>query len=196
MQIILTQDEIDTALRETILSQITIREDQKIHIRIEGTDDGGHIAVIDVLKADEEPQGGGSTGGGTKGNTKPAEAPKPRTRRSAAQIAADNAAEADKLVGKTADTVIVDEVEAVTGEQTETDETVADTDPPFDVEQPVTQEEPAAETVQAEPVQHNVSRIFPDAGTSAPAMQPKDSPVVAAKSLFANLTKPTNGSGH
>lgn len=52
MQIILNQNELEDAIRDTVLKQIAIREDQKILISMEETDSGEMIAVINVGKAE------------------------------------------------------------------------------------------------------------------------------------------------
>ncbi|MER9436708.1 hypothetical protein NKJ04_17595 [Mesorhizobium sp. M0618] len=181
MQIILTNSEIESALRETILSQITIREDQKIHIRIEETDDNGHIAVIDVLKAGDEPSSG--TGGGTKG-TDTAKPKGTRTKKPAVAAEAPAASQAADSTEETTEEVV--ETAESLGTVSEQTAAVVDTKPPFDVDEP--------ETTQPNEVPAPVAmKIFPDLTSSAAPATPKPAvdPAVAAKSLFANLTKPT-----
>lgn len=179
MQIILTNSEIDSALRETILSQITIREDQKIHIRLEETEDNGYIAVIDVLKAGDEPSG--STGGGTKGN----EPAKPKVTRARKPAVAAEAPAGTQAADSTETTEEVTEI-AETVETVQETAAVVDNKPPFDVDEP--KDTQPNEVPATAPL-----KIFPDLTSSAApsAQKPPVDPAVAAKSLFANLTKPT-----
>lgn len=181
MQIILTNSEIESALRETILSQITIREDQKIHIRLEETEDNGYIAVIDVLKAGDEPSG--STGGGTKGN-EPAKPKVTRARKPAVAAEAPAGTQAADNAGSTDETT--EEVVEAIGTVSEQTAAVVDNKPPFDVDEP--KDTQPNEVPATAPL-----KIFPDLTSSAApsAQKPPVDPAVAAKSLFANLTKPT-----
>jgi hypothetical protein len=51
MQIILTQNEIEDAIRDTVLRQMAIKDDQSIAVVFEDDADGNLIASIDIKKA-------------------------------------------------------------------------------------------------------------------------------------------------
>lgn len=192
LQIIINQDEIELAIRDVVLSQISIREDQNIDVRFETIDSGDILGIIDVTKVEEETETGA--------------APKRRTRRTKAQIEADNKAaeeatkqeaytkvretetpaanqeaDAGELPAAEEKTSSEGQTEDAKPEQASTPSTTAGNSPTF-----------AGSASQA-PVavaMAEAAKIFPDATSSAPVAQAAENP--GPKSLFANLTKPSN----
>ncbi|ESX17864.1 hypothetical protein X766_15800 [Mesorhizobium sp. LSJC255A00] len=187
MQIIVTHNEIEEAVKQTVLAQISLREDQNVAIRFEQTESDDLIAIIDITKAGSEPPKGGLK----------TDAPKtiaPRGKKAAAAAATVKAdIKDDEIAAK-------EEAEAKSdGAQAPWEEPAA-TEAAETTEQAQPAAEPAAEAPVTQPTETkplaallaNTTKIFPDATSSAAPETPKpDVTAAAAKSLFANLTKPT-----
>lgn len=181
MQIILNQSEISEAIKEIVLQQIAIREDQKVNVSFDTTESDEIIAVITIAKADSEvPSGGGN-------ENKPPREVRTRTKRINPP--------ASSSTGSTG-----------TGTETSPQTEIVQTTimPQADSEKPPADNDHVADgatqfpdvDVMSEPAPTDSfksgGRIFPDAATSAPASQEPPPVVGAAKSLFANLTKPVH----
>lgn len=174
MQIILTQAEIEEAVHDVMLQRISIHEDHTTSVMITTTEDGESIAVIDIGTAEDT-----NTGSVSEKKTR-------RKRRTRAEIEADEAAakaitpEPEPQAKDSKVPWTEDPTAAVAENKPESSDEIVTEDK--------TEEKPAATSAPA------AGGIFPNAMSSAPANQEAEKPPVngAAKSLFANLTKPVH----
>lgn len=203
MQILLTHGEVGVAVMNLIAERVSVAEGESIHVLL--TDDG---ATVSILPEGEQPDESGDepntqASGGTD---------RPRkTRRTKAQIEADNKAEAERLAAQK-------EAGAVTGNDAVSTETPV-------VETRIVQAEVAGETTQeqqdpgtdavgetqVDPQPEVAAAVVvveeqeqepdpqPEVQTQAAAVvaeEPAETGAAApsaAISLFANLRKPQNG---
>lgn len=180
MQIVLDSEEVKEAVRQFVYEKVSAAGDSPLIIEFPGLDDIDINAVVTIDADDDE----------VPSTTKAEESFKAssgkRTRRTRAQIEADEAA-AKAPVSRTV--AVHEAVEIINGLIKESDDIindVTDDKPPFDVDEKadtvlIFKPNGTTETVQ----------IFPNVGTSAPVMpQPEIPANVGAKSLFANLSSP------
>lgn len=171
MQIIIVQSEIETAIRNHILSLIDIKEGARIDIDLSATRGAdGFKATIDIVSGDAQPT-----------QAQPAPVEEPQT---------TQAAEVNKTPEKglkIAETVRrARKPAAPVQEATAPAEEPVETDPPFETDSP------AAETVIENDPELDAAHVEEEAPPSdtdqpEPATQP-----APARSLFANLGKPVN----
>ncbi|RUX60175.1 hypothetical protein [Mesorhizobium sp. M7A.F.Ca.CA.002.12.1.1] len=174
MQAVLAQLELEEAVRLFVRQEFPAAADQNITVTFEDDKDGNltALAVVDNAVGGAEPAGQKPK---TTGRGKKAAA-------AAATVAADVK---EDEIEQTENQVESTEV-AEAGEQTAAAAGGPDNTPPFDVDE--------TKTAQPNEVQASAPlKIFPDLTSSAAPSTPKPAtdPAVAAKSLFANLTKPT-----
>jgi len=186
MQIILMQSEIEEALTDYVLNKISINEDQQISIDLSaGRGPEGFKATIDIVTAEPEvvetinnALGIADKIAEAKGEAAPTQR---RTRRTAAQIAADNAAiEADKAAEAEAARLLTAGEDAGEGEINQ--------DFPLDAQVALIADEPTAE-VLAEGVDQSQPAAEAEAEAEAEAATGEEAPA-PRKSLFGGLTHP------
>ncbi|AZO48038.1 hypothetical protein [Mesorhizobium sp. M4B.F.Ca.ET.058.02.1.1] len=173
MRAVLSQAELEEAVRLFVRQELPSATDQNITVTFEDDKDGNLTAAVDIDSAD--------------GGEAPSQKPK-TTRKKAIQgakdatVVAEQASE-EKPAETTANVQEESESAADASKDLPWKEDAAGTDQPIVKEdKPVTQpNEIPAET----------TKIFPDAVSSAAPSAPKPDTAAAAKSLFANLTKPT-----
>lgn len=178
-QIILNQGELTEAIIEYIKARTDLPADSKFAVEFEDDVNSDLTAVVSIT--------GSSAATGApvvtpKAAAKPARAPKPA-------VVAAPAVNANVVA-------TVEEQPNITANPEDRKDP---NDPPFEVD-PTTESE-VVNTAEAKPAEtptglgtSAATKIFPDANTSAPtppAVEEPD-PKVKAKSLFANLAKPTN----
>lgn len=214
MQISFTHGEIREALVEYLEKQITLAPGQTVSLEFDLEDPTDIIAYVDVLREGQTAKGMPSKGGAGKSEPEKTITNTARAGESAQQTAArktrgPNKPKADALVEAAEETVALNEPVEVTKvnapfpgpftKQAEAPVEAAASEAPVEApaETPAEVEVEAAAEVEVESPAEAIksgNSIFPNAGSSA-AAAPKPveaTPVTSPKSLFANLTRPTN----
>lgn len=186
MQILLTHGEVGQAVAAMIAERIALNEGETVQVYL--TEDG---ATASILQEGDQPEPA------EEASTQPAGERQPRkTRRTKAQIEADNKAEAERLVAA--------QTEAASGNDAVSTEQSAAETPAVEVEVAgeTTQEpsDPGTEAQAEEPSQPEVAAtVAVEEATAEPVEEaqaeeePSTEAPKAAISLFANLRKPQNG---
>jgi hypothetical protein len=185
-KVVLNQEETEKAITDFLQAAGLVKDGQVLEVTFLVKDEGTHAEVVII----------GDTNNGPVEQAE--EAPKRRTRRTAAQIHADNQAEAAEAVtkaGPAVSLVATPETDAKLAEQGITFGQA----PAAQVEEPPFQPNPAAPSNVPEGVPAFLTKdspkIFTDPANSAAAVPaPASPPPLAGKSLFANLTKPVTHS--
>jgi hypothetical protein len=172
-RVILSEAELKEAAIEFVKARTEVPADATFAVDFEDDNAGDLTAVVDITGT-----------AGSAGTTTPA-ADKPKATRSpkttvtkTPEPAAETKAEEPPFVE---DLVSIEEAKVI--EQLKVEETQAEE---------VQVAEPQPENAKVET--KSIGRIFPETSTSAPPAPPPEEvdPAVKAKSLFANLSKPTN----
>lgn len=162
MQIVLNQLEMEEAIRNFVRTEVPVAEDQNITVIFEDDKDGNLQAIVVVER-----------GGVVIDEPKPAKATRTRKTNTPVKAAApEPETEEDAIEAEQAEQAAETTVAAMTQDEPET---VSN-----------------GEAKSADPAPVNPMKIFPETGTSAPVTHKAVEPTVAAKSLFANLVKPTH----
>lgn len=168
-RVILSEAELKEAAIEFVKSRTEVPTDATYVVEFEDDHDGDLITFVDITGT------AGSTGPVTPAADKPKATRGPKTIKTPELVAETIQTVAET---QTEDLPFVEDVAKIV-EQLKVEETQA-------AEAEAEPETPKAETKP-------LGRIFPDATNSAPVLPVEEvDPTVKAKSLFANLTKPTN----
>lgn len=179
-QVILNQDDLTEAIIEYIKARTDLPADSKFAVDFEDDVVNPHdlTAVVNITAA-------------TNTAAAPATTSKPATTPRKAKPAAATAAPAPVT------TVVEQPVEQpnISAAPEDRQDPNQPEDPPFDVEEPAKAAEIPVQAVvkSLDSATSSTPKIFPDTTTSAPTPKIEEvDPAVKAKSLFANLSKPTN----
>lgn len=167
-QIVLNQEEIETAIKNFVSNQVTIAQDQSIDVELNEpkTSDSEFTANVSIST-----DGSGQLQAKVTATTKTTGRGRAKTK------------DAAPATG-----VVTEEAKTEGSGNQDTDEADAPWNNVPENKATDQTEQAADETAALAPT----NKIFPDAESSAaPATAPKTDPAVSAKSLFANLTRPT-----
>lgn len=179
-QIVLNQDEIKEAIIDFVKAKTTLPADAKFDVEFEDDLQGDLSAIVDIAA--------NSTEVPVSAVVEALKAQQPKSTR-APKVTAP----------KPQEPVAETEKPNISENPEDRQDPANPEDPPFDVDPPADgtavqdppQTEKPAETPA--PVVAAAPKIFPQTGTSAPTPPVEEpDPATKAKSLFANLTKPTN----
>lgn len=183
MQAVLSQPELEDAIREYVKAQIPLQGDPAITVTFEDDAEGNLTAIVVIEKggvAEDKPKE-------TKTRSrKPAAAANPALVEAANEAKALNATEEEAKLNISA------------GTEDREEPVVEKDEPPFEVEDSTAKEDAKAEAqaVANEKEAPKTPSIFPSTLSSAPAAAsntaPNGAPTTSPTSLFANLKKPTN----